>query len=393
MKRLATTKPETLGVQYQMRGVLKATLLYIVLFPQAASAEPGAVSKVLSSDSCATSGCHGGAGLNRGAYSIWARNDPHAKSAAATLTNGQSAAMARKMGIESAPESVSCTACHAPMRNVELGQLAPPVKDRGKLEDFSCANCHGGAEQWLLSHTRSDYPKAALTKLGMRPLGSAYARANSCVACHQSLSDELVKANHPPLIFELDGLLVAEPKHWREDADFSHTKTWLVGQAVALREAAAQATREPGERRTAEIEAIKELLAASGTGWDGGAEKDLVRAADDYAKRISGAPMTSAQTRSALDTLMRNRKPFELGAFATVADEYRMWAVGHYAERLTLAIDRLNQSMSDQKPAIAEDALDALFKAAQPPKSFNADVAENFVRTLDGLLNPDRKAE
>lgn len=360
-----------------------------VCLSPAAPGEPAGASRVLGSDSCATSGCHGGAGLDRGAYPIWKRSDPHFH-ASATLTNGQSAAMARKMGIESAAESASCTVCHAPMRNVEPALLAPSTKSQAGDKDFSCANCHGGAESWILSHTRPEYPRAALEKLGMRPLGSAYQRANSCVACHQNLSDELVKANHPPLIFELDGLLVEEPKHWREDADFSHAKTWLVGQAVALREAAAQAAREPGERRSAEIEAIKELLAASGTGWQDGAGTDIVRAADDYAKRISGAPMTAAQTRAALDKLLRNRKPFEVGAFGTVADEYRMWAVGYYAERVALAIDRLNQSLiaSGQKPAFAEGALDELFKAAPPPKSFDVDVAEHFVRMLDGLLKP-----
>ena len=353
-----------------------------------ASGEPSGVSRVLGSDSCATSGCHGGAGLNRGAYHIWKRSDPHSK-ASATLTNGQSAAMARQMGIASAVESASCTACHAPLRNVEPSLFTPDSK--AKAEDFSCANCHGGAENWILSHTRPDYPKAALGKLGMRPLGSAYQRANNCVACHQNLSDELMKAKHPPLLFELDGLLLGEPKHWREDADFSHAQTWLVGQAVALREAAAQVARQPGDARTAEIEAIKELLAASGTGWYGEAGTDLVRTADDFAKKISAAPMTPAQSRLALNQLMSNRKPFEVGAFASVADEYRMWAVGHYAERVALAIDRLSQSLvlSGQKAAFSEEALDELLKAAQPPKSFDTDVAENFVRKLDGLTKPN----
>lgn len=343
---------------------------------------------MLSSDSCATSGCHGGAGLDRGAYHIWERSDPHSK-ASATLTNGQSSAIARQMGIASAVESATCTACHAPMRNVEASLFTPDSK--AKAEDFSCANCHGGAENWILSHTRPDYPKAALEKLGMRPLGTAYQRANNCVACHQSLSDELVKAKHPPLLFELDGLLLDEPKHWREDADFSHAKTWLVGQAVALREVAAQAAREPGEARTAEIEAIKGLLEASGTGWDSAAGTDLVRAADDFAKKISAAPMTTAQSRAVLDKLMRHRKPFEVGAFGAVAEEYRMWAAGYYAERVALAIDRLNQSViaAGEKEAFAESALDELFKAAQPPKSFDADAADHFVRKLDHLVNPN----
>ncbi len=376
------------------RELTFVSVMIFACLSQSVSSEPMSQSRVLGSDSCATSGCHGGAGLNRGAYHIWQRSDPHAHSAA-TLSNGQSAAMARKMGIENAAESASCTVCHAPMRNVPPALLVPAAKGQIEVEDFTCANCHGGTENWILSHTRPDYPRAALEKLGMRQLGSAYQRANNCVACHQNLSDELVAANHPPLIFELDGLLVEQPKHWREDADFSHTKTWLVGQAVALREAAAQASREPSERRNAEIEAIKELLSACESGWDSSLEENLVSAADAFAKRISDAPMTAAQTRAMLNRLALHRAPFGLGAFSSMADEYRMLAVGHYAERVALALDRLNQSLvaSGEEAEFAEVALDELFKAAQPPKSFDSDIAENFVRKLDGLVNSNPDGE
>ena len=297
--------------------------------------------------------------------------------------------MAQKMGIKSAPDSVSCTACHAPMRNVQPSLLMPAFNANADDKDFSCANCHGGAENWILSHTRPEYPRAALEQLGMRPLGTAYQRANSCVACHQNLSDELVKVNHPPLIFELDGLLIEQPKHWREEADFSHAKTWLVGQAVALREIAAHTLREPSAARTAEMEAIQELLAASGFGWARDSKDDLVKAADDFAKRMSAAPMSAAQTRTALGLLLRHRKPFELNAFGTVAAEQRMRAVGHYAERLALAIDRFNQSLLavGEKAAFTEDALSELFKATPPPKSFDVDITENFVRKLDALTS------
>lgn len=378
-----------------MRRELKfVSVMIFACLSQSVSSEPLGQSRVLGSDSCATSGCHGGAGLNRGAYHIWQRSDPHAHSAA-TLTNGQSAAMARKIGIENAAESASCTICHAPMRNVPPALFGPAAKGKSEVEDFSCANCHGGAENWILSHTRPEYPRAALEKLGMRQLATAYQRANHCVACHQNLSDELVMANHPPLIFELDGLLVEQPKHWREGADFSHAKTWLVGQAVALREATAQASREPGQRRNAEIEAIKELLSASESGWNGSFSANLGTSADAFAKRISDAPMTAAQTRAMLNKLALHRAPFGLGAFGSMADGDRMLAVGHYAERVALALDRLNQSLvaSGEKAAFAEDALDELFKAAQPPKRFDSDIAENFVRKLDGLANSNPDAE
>ena len=340
-----------------------------------------------------TSGCHGGAGPGRGAYDIWKRYDPHFD-AAATLTNGRSKAMARQLGIENAAESTSCTICHSPMSQVPPSRLAAAPEGHKVDSGVSCASCHGPAENWLLSHTRPDYPKDALARLGMRQLGSAYQRANNCVACHQNLTDQLVAAKHPPLIFELDGLLVAEPKHWREEEGFSNAKTWLVGQAVALRETAAQANREPGERRTAEIEAIKALLKVTGTGWDD-SRGDLVHSADEYAKRISSAPMSREQGRAMLSKLIANRTPFQADAFSAVAEKYRPWSTGYYAERVTLAIDRLNEALvaSGQQGMIAKNLLKELFDAAKPPESFDPATAGEFVGKLDQLTKPQIDAE
>ncbi|MEO5714053.1 MAG: multiheme c-type cytochrome [Luteolibacter sp.] len=364
-----------------------------VCLSQVGAGEPLDAAKVLGSENCMTSGCHGGAGLDRGAGNIFRDFDPHSK-ASATLSNGRSKAMARQLGMENAAESKSCTICHSPMSQVPVSRFATPPEEHKLESGISCANCHGPAENWLLSHTRQDYPKDALARLGMRQLGSPYQRANNCVACHQNLSDQLVDAKHPALIFELDGLLVAEPKHWREEDGFSSSKTWLVGQAVALREAAAQANREPGKRRTAEIEAIKALLKATGTGWEDSG-KDLVRSADDYAKRISGAPMSREKNREILDRLIANRIPFQSDAFGAVDPEYRPWSVGYYAERLTLAIDRLNEALaasSGQQAVIAKDPLKELFDAAKPPESFSADDTVKFLEKLDQVAKSLRKA-
>jgi hypothetical protein len=365
---------------------LYISALFAVFFYQTVSADPLETSRVVGSHSCMTSGCHGGAGPNRGAYKIWERYDPHHASAA-TLGSGRSEAMGAYLKLGEKPaDSKSCTVCHDPMRQVDPAMFAPSAKSQGDENGVSCANCHGGAENWLLSHTRPEYPREALAKLGMRQLASPYERANNCVACHQNLSDELVAAKHPPLVFELDGLLIAEPKHWREEKDFSNAKTWLVGQAVALREAAAQALREPSDRRNAEIAAITALLEATGTGWIF-SEGDLVRTADNYAKGISGAPLAVTQERAMLDKLVANRVPFQAGAFSTLQKENRMLAAGHYAERLTLALDRLNQSLASSggEAPITGEALDEVFKASKPPQAFDADVADNFVRKLDRL--------
>ena len=71
---------------------------------------------------------------------------------------------------------------------------------------------------------------------GMRDLRSYYVRANTCVACHQNIDADIIKAGHPELVFELDGQSVSEPKHWRDDDPAGGPRAWLVGQAVALRE-------------------------------------------------------------------------------------------------------------------------------------------------------------
>jgi hypothetical protein len=352
---------------------------------QSGMGQPLEAEKALGSQTCMTSGCHGGAGPGRGAYSIWKQYDPHFD-AAATLTNGRSRAMARQLGIDNAAEAQSCTVCHSPLRQIAPSELPAPPEGHKRDSGVSCASCHGPADQWLLSHTRPDYPQAALARLGMRQLATSYQRANNCVACHQNLSNQLVEARHPPLVFELDGLMVAEPKHWREEEGFSHVKSWLVGQAVALRETAAQANREPGPRRTAEIEAIRALLNATATGWND-STKDLVRSADDFAIQISESPMSQEQSRAILLKLIRNRTPFQTDTFAQVAADYRSWSIGYYAERLTLAIDRLNQSLisSGQSGMFAKDFLNALFDAAKPPESFDAATTEAFVQQLDRL--------
>ena len=90
-------------------------------------------------------------------------------------------------------------------------------------------------------------PPAAMTSIlnwtyamrvtaGMRDLRSFYVRGNTCVARHQNLDPDIIKAGHPELMFELDGQSVAEPKHWRDDDPSSGLRAWFVGQAVALRE-------------------------------------------------------------------------------------------------------------------------------------------------------------
>ena len=55
--------------------------------------------------------------------------------------------------------------------------------------------------------------------------------------------------------------------------------------------------------------------------------------------------------------------------------------------RLALAIDRLNEAPagSQQKKTITEGAMEELFQAARPPKSFDQASVDRFVQKLDSL--------
>src|SRR5207237_10680396 len=134
-----------------------------------------------------------------------------------------------------APVNSRCTVCHAPFQSVAQTRLASTAHAD---EGVSCETCHGAAGSWLRGHTRSDWTYAMRVSAGMRDLRNLYIRANPSVACHQNVDNDLLKAGHPALAFELDSQSVNEPKHWRDDDDWSGARSWLVGQAVALREAA-----------------------------------------------------------------------------------------------------------------------------------------------------------
>ena len=183
---------------------------------------------------CRSSSCHGGAGEKRSQYITWSRQDFHSR-AFSILTNARSARIAEGAGITDAPASARCTVCHSPLQTVAPVQLASTAHPD---EGVSCESCHGAAGPWLRGHTRPDWTYATRVSAGMRDLRNLYVRANACVACHQNVDVDLLKAGHPALVFELDSQSINEPKHWKDEDSWSGARAWLVGQAVALREAA-----------------------------------------------------------------------------------------------------------------------------------------------------------
>jgi Cytochrome c554 and c-prime len=183
---------------------------------------------------CRSSSCHGGAGEKRSQYITWSRQDFHSR-AFSILTNARSARIAEGAGITEAPANARCTVCHSPFQSVAQDRLGPNAHPD---EGVSCESCHGAAGPWLRGHTRPDWTYATRVSAGMRDLRSLYVRANACVACHQNVDVDLLKAGHPALVFELDSQSINEPKHWKDEDLWSGARAWLVGQAVALREAA-----------------------------------------------------------------------------------------------------------------------------------------------------------
>jgi hypothetical protein len=199
-----------------------------VVVASASSAEPDFVG----SKTCSTTGCHGGAGDLSKQYTVWFRADPHSRGHS-TLTTARSARMAEALGMADATKDVRCTSCHAPFAAVPPHRLAETAKIE---EGVSCESCHGPAENWLRSHTRPDYSREQRVAAGMRDLEDLYLRANTCVACHQVIEPELVKAGHPRLHFELEGHQQREPRHWKEI--WGGPQAWMVGQLAVLRELA-----------------------------------------------------------------------------------------------------------------------------------------------------------
>jgi Cytochrome c554 and c-prime len=190
---------------------------------------------------CQSSSCHGGAGEKRSQYITWSRQDFHTH-AYAILLDARSARIAEGVGIAEAQSSARCTVCHSPFQTVEQTRLASTARiDEG----VSCESCHGAAGAWLRGHTRTDWTYPMRVTAGMRDLKSLYVRANTCVACHQNVDRDLLKVGHPPLVFELDSQSINQPKHWRDDDPVIGPRSWLTGQAVALRETAWRSRTDP----------------------------------------------------------------------------------------------------------------------------------------------------
>jgi hypothetical protein len=306
---------------------------------------PETNSKFVGSISCKSSGCHGGAGEKRSQYITWSQRDFHAK-AFAILLDARSARIAEAIGIAEAQSSARCLVCHSPLGSVEQTRLAPTAHAD---EGVSCESCHAAADLWLRGHTRTDWTYAMRVTAGMHGLKNLYVRANTCVACHQNIDNDLLKAGHPALVFELDSQSMNEPKHWRDDDSWSAARAWLTGQAAALREAAwrSRTDTDPAidmqetsialawllEKVTLSEPALPKIAQPNSSDLE-----SVQKQADDLAHRAATWNPTSDSIGSILRTLAESDSEFVTKRIPAETLFYR-------AKRLWLALDRLTNTL------------------------------------------------
>jgi len=331
-----------------------------------------APAKFLGASSCASSGCHGGGGAHQNQFLTWSLRDFHSQRPAATLTTARSKQIGEALNIKDPTVDPQCTTCHAPLHDVPANLRGDGFK---VSEGVSCESCHGPAENWLRAHTRHDYTRADRTATGMRDLQSLYVRANTCVACHQVVSQPILKAGHPELIFELDGQSVAEPKHWSAEKKGNSAQAWFVGQAVALREMSWQLTHEdaPAQNLINRWAGLVWLLQtatpsdnfktpASAVPAEAVQQAALLqRESDAVARDTATATWLDAMTSKAIASLAGSAAAFRDTSVSAAVQARR-------AERLVLALDRLLAAQNNHK---AEAELNQLFKLAQSVPDFD----------------------
>ncbi len=338
----------------------------------------------LGAGTCSTSGCHGGASDRSDQFAVWSQLDAHSRSFA-TLTTARAARMAEALSIANPSASPRCVVCHAPLAGVSPSRLGSGA---GPEEGGSCASCHDAPDRWLRGHTRADWTHADRVAAGMRDLDDLYTRANTCVACHQSIDPALVNVGrHPALIFELDGQTQDEPKHWRERAGDLGAQAWFVGQAVALREVswALLNGRADTARSVPEWRGLGWLLSRTGLDF-GGAPIDCsvpapaafataVQSADLLARRAAQS-WSPQEARAVLGRLARAGGDFLDPGTDRLTQAFR-------AERLVLALDRLLSALpADERPPGSSAQLDRLFRLAQSQPDF---APGEFARELDAF--------
>jgi hypothetical protein len=340
---------------------------------------PEAGAKFVGAVGCRSSSCHGGAGEKRSQYITWSRKDFHTR-AYAILLDARSARIGEAVGVSQPQSSARCTVCHSPFQSVAQTRL---VSTAHPDEGVSCESCHGAAEPWLRGHTRPDWTYATRVSVGMHDLRNLYVRANACVSCHQNVDADILKAGHPELVFELDSQSVNEPKHWRDDDPSSGPRSWLTGQAVALREITWALIKSPPDERSQLLDqenALVWLLDKTGFGNDlskFSAFPGIQQRANEIAERAAKWNPSSDSLMSILQMLAASDSEFQATNTSRQSLFYR-------ALRLTLAVERLATAL-DLSPKIGKE-LNALRADVQRHYDFDVAAFGEHLRALRAKL-------
>ena len=345
---------------------------------------------------CKSSSCHGGAGAKRSQYITWSQKDFHTK-AFAVLLNARSERIAEGLGIPAAQASARCTVCHSPFQSVAPSRLQPTAHPD---EGVSCETCHGAAGGWLRGHTRTDWTYNTRVAAGMRDLRNLYVRANACVACHQNLAPEVLKAGHPDLFFELDSQSVAEPKHWGDEEPWSGLREWLTGQAVALREMSWALASGP-QNDAFSIARWNGLAWVCATATSAASIPSPVSQpsinpgrsdftsmqtqADALARRASISNWSDSSAQSLLVALASADTEFTAKGTANQL-------LGQRAKRLVLALDRLASALSQNRGVCLkiEPELNQLFQDVKTLDAFDASGFAGHLQNFRTALEQSR---
>lgn len=291
--------------------------------------------------SCSSSSCHGG-GTGRNEAVIYNRKDRHAISYG-ILAKGTSLRIAETLGIVGDPSKASqCNVCHAPMQGVPPERIAPGVKvDVG----VSCESCHGPAENYLRFHTRPDANFQQIVSAGLRDMNSIYGRANVCVACHLNLDEPIRKAGHPELYFELDGQCMAQPPHYTDVRPGLGPRSWLTGQAAALREMSWKLAAKREDPLVARWKSLAWLLRKTEPGRkelpEGENFAAMQKAADSLARGAAQEPWPQDRVTKQLRVYLSVRAEFADAKIPRLEHRRR-------AEVLVPAIDRLWRALKKE---------------------------------------------
>ncbi|MDZ7749283.1 MAG: multiheme c-type cytochrome [Halofilum sp. (in: g-proteobacteria)] len=168
-------------------GGLRAMLL-VLAAAGAGAAEPplpdesGAVH--MGAATCAGSDCHSASrslawtNVLQREFDIWAEHDAHSD-AYADLRGERAGRIAARLGIDRPTRDRTCLRCHS--------DYVPPAR-RGENyaigDGVACEACHGGAENYLGSHSSGTATRAENLANGMYPTERPTARARLCLSCH-----------------------------------------------------------------------------------------------------------------------------------------------------------------------------------------------------------------